>query len=83
MPPKIKKNTFSYEEGLRKLEDLLKKLEAGNLPLEEALAQFEQGIKLSKQCQTVLKQVEQQVLLLTGEEDTGYKEKSFNSEEPL
>jgi len=52
------------EESLESLESLVERLESGELPLEEALKEFEQGIKLTKQCQNALKEAEQRVEIL-------------------
>ena len=59
-----KKEPAHFEQWLKELETLVKHLESGNLPLEEALKQFETGIKLSKQCNDFLQTAEQQIQLL-------------------
>ena len=41
---------LTFEQAFSKLEETVQKLEAGNLPLEEALALYEQGMTLAKQC---------------------------------
>lgn len=46
---------------MNELEDIVKKLEKGELPLEESLKQFEKGINLARQCQDVLKHAEQKI----------------------
>jgi exodeoxyribonuclease VII small subunit len=48
----------SFEELLNKLEEIAAKLDAGGLMLEESLALFEEGMKLSKQCNTLLDSAE-------------------------
>lgn len=66
-----RKNTkFNFEESLTNLENLVEAMEAGELSLEESLKAFEQGIKLTRECQLALEQAEQKVQLLlstTGE----------------
>jgi exodeoxyribonuclease VII small subunit len=52
------------EQSLKELEALVERLEAGDLPLEEALKQFEHGVKLTRSCETVLKEAEQKVEIL-------------------
>jgi exodeoxyribonuclease VII small subunit len=52
---------LSFEEALGKLEAIVQKLEASSLPLEESVAQFEQGLKLSKHCSKVLEEAELRV----------------------
>jgi len=55
------------EETLESLEALVEKLETGDLPLEEAVREFERGIKLTRQCQAVLKDAGQKVEILLAE----------------
>ena len=64
MPKKKEPSVGGLEESLKELESLVERLEAGDLPLEEALAQFERGIKLTRSCQTILKDAEQKVEIL-------------------
>ncbi len=64
MAKKEEPNVGGLEESLKELEELVERLEAGDLPLEEALAQFERGIKLTRSCQTILKDAEQKVEIL-------------------
>ncbi len=56
---------MNYETALAELEKIVGKLETGQLPLEDALANFEIGIKLARECQQSLQIVEQRVQLLT------------------
>jgi exodeoxyribonuclease VII small subunit len=53
-----------FEKALAELETVVDKLEHGELPLEEALRQFEHGIALARSCQESLKQAEQKVEIL-------------------
>jgi exodeoxyribonuclease VII small subunit len=55
-----------FEQALGELEAVVEKLEHGELPLEDALKQFERGIELARSCQTALKQAEQKVEILLG-----------------
>lgn len=64
-----KKNAPSFEESIGQLETLVASLEAGDLSLEESLSTFEQGIKLTKDCQQQLNEAEQKVSLLVGDGD--------------
>ena len=52
------------EKSLAQLEDLVLELESGDLPLEKAMKKFEEGIKLTRGCQTALKEAEQKVEIL-------------------
>ncbi len=53
-----------FELAMRDLEDLVERLEQGDLPLEESLAAFERGVMLTRACQTALKDAEQKVEIL-------------------
>lgn len=62
---------INYEDSVAQLETTISKLEQGDLSLEEALQSFEEGVRLSRECQTLLADAEQRVILLTadGEEE--------------
>jgi exodeoxyribonuclease VII small subunit len=54
----------SFEASLEGLEEIVQLLEGGDLPLEKSLELFEQGIKLSRQCQERLSQAERRIEVL-------------------
>ncbi len=54
----------SFEASLEALEQIVHELEHGDLPLEKSLELFEQGIKLSRQCQERLSQAERRIEIL-------------------
>lgn len=56
-----------FEQSLQALEDLVARLERGDLPLAEALALFEQGVGLTRQCHARLSQAQQRVEILLKE----------------
>ncbi|HUO81469.1 MAG TPA: exodeoxyribonuclease VII small subunit [Gammaproteobacteria bacterium] len=56
--------TPDFEAALAELESLVERMEQGNLSLEETLAQFERGIRLTRSCQSALKAAEQKVEIL-------------------
>jgi exodeoxyribonuclease VII small subunit len=60
-----------FEESLADLERVVRDLEDGQLGLDEALARYEAGVGLIKQCHALLQQAEQRVLVLTGLEADG------------
>jgi exodeoxyribonuclease VII small subunit len=60
-----KPENMSFEATLDELESIVTTLEQGDLPLEEALRQFERGVTLSRSGQQKLQQAEQQVKILT------------------
>jgi exodeoxyribonuclease VII small subunit len=53
-----------FEAAMRDLEELVERLEHGDLPLEESLAAFERGVMLTRSCQAALKEAEQKVEIL-------------------
>ena len=55
---------LDFETAMRDLEELVDRLERGDLPLEESLAAFERGVSLTRTCQTALKDAEQKVEIL-------------------
>ena len=55
---------INLEKALADLESLVDELESGDLPLEKAMKKFEDGIKLTRSCQTALKDAEQKVEVL-------------------
>ena len=55
---------FNLEKALADLEELVEELESGDLPLEKAMKKFEDGIKLTRGCQTALREAEQKVEIL-------------------
>jgi len=59
-----KKATNAFEADLEALEQLVEQLEKGDLSLDESLKGFEQGVKLTRQCQNALKDAEQKVTQL-------------------
>jgi len=67
------KKSVDFEAALEELEQLVTRMESGELPLEEALKQFERGITLTRDCQRALREAEQKVDMLmdkAGESDT-------------
>ena len=62
MPKKT--NVINFEKTFTELEELVKKMEGGDLSLEESLKYFERGILLTKNCQQALNKAEQKVRIL-------------------
>ena len=62
------RNEIKFEDAFGKLENIVKKLEEGNLSLEESMKLFEEGINLSKVCALKLENAEKKVeILIKGE----------------
>ena len=63
-----KKSSKSIEARLRELETILEELESGDLELDQALKKFEQGVKLSRECQKTLEDAEIKIKILMDNE---------------
>jgi exodeoxyribonuclease VII small subunit len=61
---------LKFEDCLSRLEQIVGSLETGNLPLEESLKVFEEGIQLARRCATYLDQAERRIEILA-KDDTG------------
>lgn len=61
----------SFEEALRQLEGIVRQLEEGELGLDEALARYEDGVKLLRRCHQLLEQAERRIELLSGVDAEG------------
>ncbi|PWG16459.1 exodeoxyribonuclease VII small subunit [Salibaculum griseiflavum] len=56
---------MSFEDALRELEEVVGKLERGEVPLDESIALYERGAKLRKRCEAKLQEAEEKVAKLT------------------
>lgn len=65
-----------YEEEINKLESIIQNLEDGDIRLEDALKQYEQGIALIRKCQQQLEYAEQKINILNEEKNTNHDETS-------
>ncbi len=61
------KKSYPFEASIEKLEKLVEKMEDGDLTLEESLKVFEEGVKLTRECQQALVDAEQKVRVLMEE----------------
>ena len=52
------KDQYNFDRSIKKLEEIVEKMEDSNLPLEQSIKLFEQGMELSKSCQIALKTAE-------------------------
>jgi len=62
---RLKTATPDFEAALAELEQIVERLEQGELSLEESLRQFERGIELTRNCQKALRQAEQKISILS------------------
>ena len=63
-----RQQTPNFEEALAELEEIVNKMEQGDLKLDQSLQAFERGVQLARQCQTALKDAEQKVTILMQKE---------------
>ena len=69
-----KKNDASLESHLSGLEKIVSELENGELSLEESLKKFEEGVKLTKNCQQIIDDAEKRIKIITKEGLRDYKD---------
>jgi exodeoxyribonuclease VII small subunit len=62
---------MEFEKKLSRLEEIVSKMESGDLTLEDSLKFFEEGVKLSRECNTQLSQAEQKVKTLLAVDANG------------
>ena len=74
MPEKNK----DFESSLKKLEEIVTQLEAGDLPLEKSIKAFEDGIKLTRHCQKLLTEAELKIEKLVDSDDGSFDLESFD-----
>lgn len=70
----------NFESKMNKLDKIVEELEKGDINLEESLSKFEEGIKISKDCNKILEEAEKKVTILVKKEE-GMQEENFESEE--
>ena len=70
----------NFEDNMENLEKIVTELEKGDLNLDESISKFEEGIKISKQCNKILENAEKKITILL-EKDGEVKEENFVSEE--
>jgi len=70
----------SFEENIDDLEKIVSELESGDLNLDDSVSKFEEGIKISKECNKILEDAEKKITILLNE-DGNIKEENFTTEE--
>ena len=63
------KNEATFEEHLAELESIVRKLESGDVPLEDAIAEFQKGMKLSEGLKKTLNKAEQTLVKIVGKDE--------------
>ena len=72
--------TIKFEEALSRLESIVAELEKGDLPLNDSLKIFEEGVKLSKTCLKMLDEAERKVEIMVQEKDGKKRLEAFSVE---
>ena len=70
----------TFEEAMTQLEDIVKELESGQLPLEKAIKKFEQGMKYANFCFDKLDETEKRIKVLLKDNQGNIKENFFENE---
>ncbi|GMU93915.1 MAG: hypothetical protein AMXMBFR4_29730 [Candidatus Hydrogenedentota bacterium] len=70
-----------FEKDLEKLEEIVAALEEGELPLDESLKRFEEGIKLAKRCEKALTDAEKKIEILTRNSEGRLEAQPFSTDE--
>ncbi len=68
-----------FEDAMKELENIVKRLESGDLSLEESIKLFEEGVALSKYCSGKLEEAEKKISILVKDEG-GIKKEPFDYE---
>lgn len=76
-----KPKAIDFEKALEALEQQVHLLESGELPLEDALKAFEDGIRLTRDCQQALTEAEQKVQLLLEQPDGSVEVTAFDEDD--
>ena len=69
----------SFESNMENLEKIVTELESGDLNLDESISKFEEGIKISKECNKILEDAEKKITILL-EKDGNIEEEDFTAE---
>ena len=75
-----KQENKDFETSLKKLEKIVSDLENGELPLEESIKTFEEGVKLTKHCQNLLSKAEIKIQKLVESKDGSIDLEAFDDE---
>ena len=73
-------NNKDFETSFKKLEKIVSDLENGELPLEESIKTFEEGVKLTKHCQNLLSKAEIKIQKLVESKDGSIDLEAFDDE---
>ena len=69
----------NFEDNMENLEKIVTELEKGELNLDHSISKFEEGIKISKECNKILEEAEKKITILL-EKDGNIEEENFTAE---
>lgn len=75
----MEKSKKSFEEAIAELENIVSRLESGELSLDESIDYFQKGIELSRYCGKRLDEVERKISLLLEDDKGELKEEAFDT----
>ena len=70
----------SFEKDLKRLEDIVAKMEEGDVPLDDSMKLFEEGVKLSRLCSERLDKAEKKVEIITADKNGNITTRPFKAE---
>ncbi|MFZ2446578.1 MAG: exodeoxyribonuclease VII small subunit [Syntrophobacteraceae bacterium] len=74
-----KKKSDQFEDALKRLQEIVEKLEKGDLPLEEAMECFSEGMRLAQTCHNKLEEAENKVRMLLKDQQGGWASAPFEA----
>lgn len=77
-----KKKSDQFEDAMKRLQEIVDKLEKGDLPLEEAMECFSEGMRLAHFCHTRLEEAENKVRVLLRDQQGGWSSAPFEAPSP-
>jgi len=73
------KENITFEDALKRLEEIVSKLELGEVPLDESLKLFEEGVKLTNFCNKQIENAEKKITMFVKNSDGNIVEESFET----
>ena len=74
------KEENNFEEKMKELEELVLELEKGELNLDDSVKKFEEGMKISKECNDILEKAEKRISILLENKDGNIDEEDFDAD---
>ncbi|MCL2508021.1 MAG: exodeoxyribonuclease VII small subunit [Oscillospiraceae bacterium] len=74
---------ITYESAMKRLEEIVDRLESGSLPLDESLKYFEEGTRLVTYCNDCLNKAQQRITELSEEQESGIRDQELTGSQGL